>query len=105
MYRRQHRLDRDSGPGRRARPSGGRFEVTALGARSSVTALGAQARDFHPAKVAIADATKAHELAELVPQGTEVLAGDGALAAIADEADIVLNGVVGFAGLPVTLVR
>jgi 1-deoxy-D-xylulose-5-phosphate reductoisomerase len=85
------------------RASGGRFEVTALGARSSVTALGAQARDFHPAKVAIADATKAHELAELVPQGTEVLAGDDALAAIADEADIVLNGVVGFAGLPVTL--
>jgi 1-deoxy-D-xylulose-5-phosphate reductoisomerase len=85
------------------RASGGRFEVTALGARSSVTALGAQARDFHPAKVAIADATKAGELADLVPQGTEVLAGDEALAAIADEADIVLNGVVGFAGLPVTL--
>jgi 1-deoxy-D-xylulose-5-phosphate reductoisomerase len=85
------------------RASAGRFEVTALGARSSVTALGAQARDFHPAKVAIADATKADELAGLVPKGTEVLAGEEALAAIANEADIVLNGVVGFAGLPVTL--
>ncbi|HXW81963.1 MAG TPA: 1-deoxy-D-xylulose-5-phosphate reductoisomerase [Acidimicrobiales bacterium] len=85
------------------RASAGRFEVTALGARSSVTALGAQARDFQPARVAIADATKADELAGLVPKGTEVLAGDDALAAIANEADIVLNGVVGFAGLPVTL--
>jgi 1-deoxy-D-xylulose-5-phosphate reductoisomerase len=85
------------------RASAGRFEVTALGARSSVASLGAQARDFHPAKVAIADATKADELASLVPKGTEVLAGDDALAAIANEADVVLNGVVGFAGLPVTL--
>ena len=50
------------------RSSGGRFEITALGARSSVTALAAQAHDFHPAKVAIADATKADELAELVPR-------------------------------------
>jgi 1-deoxy-D-xylulose-5-phosphate reductoisomerase len=53
--------------------------------------------------VAIADATKAAELAGLVPSGTEVLAGEGALAAIAEEADIVVNGVVGFAGLAVTL--
>ena len=43
------------------------------------------------------------ELAALVPEGTEVLAGEGALAAIAADADIVLNGVVGFEGLPVTL--
>ncbi len=38
-----------------------------------------------------------------MPEGTEVLAGEGALAAIATDADIVLNGVVGFEGLPVTL--
>ncbi len=38
-----------------------------------------------------------------MPEGTEVLAGEGALAAIASDADIVLNGVVGFAGLSVTL--
>ncbi len=30
-------------------------------------------------------------------------AGDGALASLAEEADVVVNGVVGFAGLPVTL--
>jgi 1-deoxy-D-xylulose-5-phosphate reductoisomerase len=53
--------------------------------------------------VAIADAARAAELKGLVPQGTEVLAGEGALAAIAEDADIVVNGVVGFAGLAVTL--
>ena len=35
--------------------------------------------------------------------GTEVWAGAEALAAIAGHADVVVNGVVGFAGLPVTL--
>jgi 1-deoxy-D-xylulose-5-phosphate reductoisomerase len=53
--------------------------------------------------VAIADGTRAAELAGLVPPGTEIVAGDGALAAIAEDADIVVNGVVGFAGLAVTL--
>lgn len=85
----------------RANP--GLFEVIALGARSSVGLLAQQAREMHPRQVAIADPAKADELAALVPPGTEVLAGEGALAAIAEEADIVLNGVVGFAGLPVTL--
>ncbi len=53
--------------------------------------------------MAIADPARAGELAGLVPPGTEVVAGEGALAAIAEEADIVVNGVVGFAGLAVTL--
>jgi len=85
----------------RANP--GLFEVIALGARSSVGLLAQQAREMRPKKVAIADPSKAGELAGLVPSGTEVLAGEGALAAISEEADIVLNGVVGFAGLPVTM--
>jgi 1-deoxy-D-xylulose-5-phosphate reductoisomerase len=85
------------------RAAGGRFEVVALGARSSVKLLADQAREVRPKWVAIADPSRASELASLVPDGTEVLAGEGALAAIAAEADIVLNGVVGFDGLPVTL--
>jgi 1-deoxy-D-xylulose-5-phosphate reductoisomerase len=85
------------------RAAGGRFEVVALGARSSVKLLADQAREVRPKWVAIADPSRASELASLVPNGTEVLAGEGALAAIAAEADIVLNGVVGFDGLPVTL--
>jgi 1-deoxy-D-xylulose-5-phosphate reductoisomerase len=83
--------------------SGGRFEVVALAAQRSVDLLAQQARALHPALVAIGDATLAAKLAELVPRGTEVLAGPDGLAAAAMAADVVVNGVVGFAGLPVTM--
>jgi 1-deoxy-D-xylulose-5-phosphate reductoisomerase len=81
----------------------GRFELAALAARSSVTALAEQAQEWRPARVVIVDAAKAGELRELVPKGTEVLAGEDALADLASGADVVLNAVVGFAGLRVTL--
>ncbi|MDQ6798384.1 MAG: 1-deoxy-D-xylulose-5-phosphate reductoisomerase [Actinomycetota bacterium] len=80
-----------------------RYRVVALGAARSVKLLADQARRLRPVRVALADASRAAELAELVPEGTEVLSGPGALAAIATGADVVVNGVVGFAGLPVTL--
>ena len=38
-----------------------------------------------------------------LPAGTELLVGDASLADAALTADTVINGVVGFAGLPVTL--
>jgi 1-deoxy-D-xylulose-5-phosphate reductoisomerase len=79
------------------------YRVVALGAARSVEQLGAQAMELRPERVAIADASHAAQLAELVPRGTEVLAGPEALAEIARSADVVVNGVVGFAGLPVTL--
>src|SRR5207245_6825616 len=53
--------------------------------------------------VAIADADLVPKLEELVPAGTEVLGGADALPAISRDADVVLNAVVGFAGLPVTM--
>jgi 1-deoxy-D-xylulose-5-phosphate reductoisomerase len=80
-----------------------RFEVVALGAHSSVDELAAQARRWSPKVVAIADAALASRLEEAVPAGTEVVAGPDALAAIAPLADVCVNGVVGFAGLGVTL--
>jgi 1-deoxy-D-xylulose-5-phosphate reductoisomerase len=80
-----------------------RFEVVALGAGSSVEELAAQARRWAPKVVAIADATLADRLEASVPTGTEVIAGPDALAAIAATADVCVNGVVGFAGLGVTL--
>jgi 1-deoxy-D-xylulose-5-phosphate reductoisomerase len=83
--------------------SGGRFEVVALAAQSSIDLLAEQARTLRPALVAIGDATLAPKLAELVPPGTEVVAGQAGLVAAARAAEIVVNGVVGFAGLPVTL--
>ncbi|MET0727428.1 MAG: 1-deoxy-D-xylulose-5-phosphate reductoisomerase [Acidimicrobiales bacterium] len=79
------------------------FEVVALGAASSVSALAAQARAVFPKVVAIADESLAAALGAAVPPGTEVVAGPGALASIAATADVCVNGVVGFAGLDVTL--
>jgi len=85
----------------RAEP--GRYRVIALAAATSVDALAAQAEEFRPEVVAIADASLASKLEELLPVGVEVLAGPEALAMVAGEADVVVNAVVGFAGLPVTL--
>jgi 1-deoxy-D-xylulose-5-phosphate reductoisomerase len=80
-----------------------RYRVIALGAARSVDQLAAQAARLHPEQVAIADPSLAATLKERVPAGTEVLAGPESLAEIARHADVVVNGVVGFAGLPVTL--
>ena len=85
----------------RAEPD--RYRVVAIGAHSSVDLLAAQAEELRPEVVAIADASLAAKLEERVPKGVTVTAGPEALAAIATEADVVVNGVVGFAGLPVTL--
>ena len=78
-----------------------RYEVVALGAGSSANALIEQAKEFHPAVVAVADAQARREVADaLEPLGIEIV---GDLAAVVDRADVVINGVVGFAGLPVTI--
>ncbi len=84
-----------------ARPD--QYRVAALGAARSVDLLAEQAQRFRPDIVAIADASRAAALAERLPGDVELLAGSGAMAAAASMADTVINGVVGFAGLPVTL--
>jgi len=80
-----------------------RYRVVALGAFRSVQRLVDQACRLRPEYVAIGDATLAGELAAGVPSGVEVLAGPDALAEIARVGEVVVNGIVGFAGLPVTL--
>jgi len=80
-----------------------RFRVVALGAWRSVELLVAQARRFRPEVVAIGDPSVAHELAAALPAGTEVVTGIDGLVAIAPLGEVVVNAVVGFAGLPVTL--
>jgi 1-deoxy-D-xylulose-5-phosphate reductoisomerase len=80
-----------------------RFSVVAIGAQRSVDLLADQARHLHPEVVAIGDATLAGELARALPPGVEVVTGTEGLAHIATVADVAVNGVVGFAGLTVTL--
>ena len=81
----------------------GAYRVVAIGAASSIETLAVQAAQLRPERVALADPARAHELAARLPTGVELLVGSDALAEIATGADVVVNGVVGFAGLPVTL--
>lgn len=81
----------------------GNYEIVALGAGSSVAALAEQANALRPAVVALADASLVGQLRELLDDGIEVHAGPDALADVATEADVTVNGVVGFAGLPITM--
>ena len=77
-----------------------RYQVVALGAGSSVEALVEQAKEFHPALVAVADGCTRRGRRGAGPLGIEVV---GDQADVVELADVVINGVVGFAGLPVTI--
>ncbi len=79
------------------------FEVVVLGAARSVDLLVEQATAFRPEMVAVADAGAAADVAGRIPTGIEVISGSDSLAKAAATADVAINGVVGFAGLPVTL--
>jgi len=81
----------------RAEPDG--YELVGLGVGSSVDVLIAQARELRPKLVAVADPTRRAEVAAALPFAEVV----GDLADLAEVADVVVNGVVGFAGLPVTM--
>ena len=80
-----------------------RFRVHALAAQRSVEELLAQAAAFGPALVVIGDPGRYGEVRDGVPAGTEVMVGEEGMVAAAQGADVVLNAVVGFAGLPVTM--
>jgi 1-deoxy-D-xylulose-5-phosphate reductoisomerase len=81
----------------------GAFRVVALGANRSVGELARQTAAFHPEVVAIGDAALMAELVAAVPRGVEVRAGSEGLASLGELGDVVLNAVVGFAGLGVTV--
>jgi 1-deoxy-D-xylulose-5-phosphate reductoisomerase len=83
--------------------SPGRFEVVAIGANRSIEVLVEQAKQLRPRVVAVGDGATARALGGRLPPGTEVVTGPEGFGAIAEVADVVLNAVVGFAGLPVTL--
>lgn len=81
----------------------GEFRITALAAGSSVEVLGEQAKTVQPDVVVIGDESLVSQLRDAVPAHIRVEGGAEAMAQIASEADITVNGVVGFAGLGVTL--
>ena len=80
-----------------------RLRVHALAANRSADLLVAQAREFEPDLVVIGDPTLVATVRAGVPAGTEVMTGEEGMVAASRGADVVLNAVVGFAGLPVTM--
>ena len=76
-----------------------RYEISALGVSTSVDVLIAQAREFRPKTVVVTDPSRRAEVADALPFA--MVSDD--LTDLVGDADIVVNGVVGFAGLPVTL--
>ncbi len=76
-----------------------RYDVVALGVGSSVDLLIEQAREFRPGVVAVADESLRPLVAAALPD-VEVV---GDQADLIGPADVVINGVVGFAGLSVTV--
>jgi 1-deoxy-D-xylulose-5-phosphate reductoisomerase len=79
--------------------SGGEYEVVGLGVGSSADAVIAQAKSCNPKMVAVSNDEARRKVAQALP-GVEVVAD---LAELARDADVVVNGVVGFAGLSVTM--
>ncbi len=75
-----------------------RYEIVALGVGSSVDVLVEQAKEFRPPLVAVADPERRAEVAAALPFATVV----DRFADLVEPADVVVNAVVGFAGLPVT---
>ena len=81
------------------RAEAGRYQVVALGVATSIAVLIEQALEFRPKVVAVADPSRRAEVAAALPFA-EVVAD---FADLVDPADVVVNAVVGFAGLPVTV--
>jgi 1-deoxy-D-xylulose-5-phosphate reductoisomerase len=79
------------------------FDVGCIGAHSSAEALVAQAEEFRPEIAVLVDERAASGVAARLPRGTELWVGPDALAEAAERCEVVLNAVVGFAGLGVTM--
>jgi 1-deoxy-D-xylulose-5-phosphate reductoisomerase len=81
------------------------FSVHAITANTAVEAIAEQVTRFSPKRVAMTDGKAAAALRELVSSSVDVLEGRAGLIELAKDpqADVVLNAVVGAAGLEATL--
>lgn len=80
-----------------------RYDVVAIGASGSRPALLAeQAAEFAVPMIAVSDEGAVNEMVEHAP-AVSVVAGEAGFRAACADADVVINAIVGFAGLPVTL--
>ena len=88
------------------REHAGRFEVTALSCNNNWEELAKQINEFRPRYAVLCDASVVADLKSAVShQDTKILVGEIELLHLAtlDEADVILNSLVGFAGFEPTV--
>jgi 1-deoxy-D-xylulose-5-phosphate reductoisomerase len=79
------------------------FELVALSGGQRLDELAATVTEFRVTRVGVVSDAHRDRLAELVDADVDIVVGEDGLSALAASADIVVNAVLGFAGLPVTL--
>ena len=79
------------------------FELVAIAGGRRLGELAAIAEEFHVRRVGIASEEDRETLSELLGPRVELVVGSSGLSELAQSADIVVNAVMGFAGLPVTM--
>ncbi|MDE2282008.1 MAG: 1-deoxy-D-xylulose-5-phosphate reductoisomerase [Actinomycetales bacterium] len=79
------------------------FELVSIAGGTRLAELAEVAREFGVRRVGVARPEDYVAAREILGDGVEVLIGGDGLAELARDADVVVNAVVGFAGLPVTI--
>jgi 1-deoxy-D-xylulose-5-phosphate reductoisomerase len=79
------------------------FELVSIAGGQRVGELAAIAQEFRVRRIGVPADADREVLVDLVSKDVEIVVGPRGLAELAASADIVVNAVVGFAGLPVTM--
>ena len=79
------------------------FELVGLSGGRRIVELAALVNEFSVRHVAVSDDDDRRRLAELVDDGVDIVVGEKGLRELSSSAEVVVNAVMGFAGLPVTL--
>jgi 1-deoxy-D-xylulose-5-phosphate reductoisomerase len=80
-----------------------KFKLIAISGGEHLRELAAIAREFHVARIGVVSDVHRDLLRDLVGPDVDIVIGDEGLTSLSRDADIVVNAVLGFAGLPVTL--
>jgi 1-deoxy-D-xylulose-5-phosphate reductoisomerase len=80
-----------------------RFELVSVSGGEQLSELAAIVSEFNVRRVAVKSVEHRATLSELVAHDVSIVVGDEGLDELASGADVVVNAVLGFAGLPVTL--
>jgi 1-deoxy-D-xylulose-5-phosphate reductoisomerase len=80
-----------------------RFELVSIAGGEHLSELAGIVREFDVKSVAVKSEQHRDVLSDLLEDGVEIVVGDEGLRELSSNADVVVNAVMGFAGLPVTL--